>query len=135
MADFTKNITNSVNVFGEGPSTKWGQASFPATMIWGTSKWGEGRAMQFQVVKYATSSLSPTWDRSAAQVGKNFEIGSSVVTMDMGSETMKQGDWKYIFTSNQTEAENRNLSTWTEVANNDVTFTCQAAGATSWSEV
>lgn len=135
MADFTQNISNSVRVFGEGPSTKWGQSVFPQTMTWGTSKWGEGQAIVFQVIHYTSNAPTLSWDFTRASTSKVFEIGSTPIAMDMGSEQLTQGSWSYVFTSNQNEAESRNLTTWTQGSNPDATFTCQAANGTSWSEV
>ena len=43
MADFTKTISNGLIFFGCSESTKWGDANgLGLTMVWGTSKWGEG---------------------------------------------------------------------------------------------
>ena len=136
MADFTKTITNSLRLFSEGPSTKWGDANgFPYTMVWGTSKWGEGESLPIAFVKVISNTQSLAWDPSSKAFTKIFEIGSLVASADLSSEELMQGPWNIIFTSNTEEGESRDLATWTQISNPDATFTCQAAGATSWSEV
>lgn len=138
MADFSQNITNAVNVFGEGPSTKWGQAVALQTMTWGTSKWGEGSiSTLFEVIKVISNTQSMSWNYYGADVQKQFEIGTMVATHDMGSEVLRDGSgtWTYVFPSVTTEGESRVFASWTSAASPDVTFTCQAAGSTSWSEV
>lgn len=136
MADFTQNITNAVRCFGMGPSTKWGQAlGAPYTMTWGSSQWGEGLPMQFQVVKYVANSQAMTWEKTSIDVGKAVDIGSAAFAFEMYSQTLKNGDWFYVFTSDTTSGEDRDFATWTESTVTDATFTCQAAAGTSWSEV
>ncbi len=135
MANYTQNITNAVRCFGPAASTKWGQANFAYTMTWGVSKWGEDGINPTQFIKVISESQSMTWDRSSVGVGKNFEIGSIAADNDMGSEELTQGSWNYVFVSNEQDAEDRDLATWTEGQSPDATFTCQAANGTSWSEV
>lgn len=137
MAALTKNITNAVRVFGEGPSTKWGQASFPATMVWGTAKWGEYRPMIFQFVKYVTNSQPSTWAVSNLKTDyvRTLKVQTALFTFEMTSEVLKQGAWRYVFTSEASDAEDRFFPTWTEAVRPDVTFTCLPAASTTWSEV
>lgn len=65
MADFTKTVTNSINVFGSGPSTKWDLFS------WGVGKWGEGSEDLIQ------------------SIGKNISVGS--VTLSGAAITFSVG--------------------------------------------
>lgn len=137
MADFTKNITNTVNVFGNGPSTKWGQAvGFPYTMTWGTSTWGEGESLPIAFVKVISNSQGLAFDYAGSTFNKYVDFGSTPVLCDPFSETLRDGTgtWKYVFTSDTTEAEGRDFTTWSEVTATDATFTCQAAAGTVWSE-
>lgn len=137
MADFSKNITNTVNVFGDGPSTKWGQANgYPYTMTWGTSKWGEGESLPIAFVKVISNSQDLTFDYTGSSLRKVVDIGSAPVLSDMGSEVLRDGTgtWLYVFTSDTTQGEDRDSATWTETTASDATFTCQAAAGTTWSE-
>ena len=136
MANFSQNITNTVNVFGNGPSTKWGQAvGVPYTMTWGTSKWGEGESIPVAFIKVISNSQALTWDYARAEVRKVFEIGSTPVGCDPFLERLSDGSWNYVFVSDTTDAEERDFSTWTSATASDATFTCQAAAGTSWSEL
>lgn len=134
MADFSQNITNAVNCFWGGPSTKWGQSNgYPYTMTWGTSKWGYGESIPYGFIKVITNTQSFTWDYSRSNFRKVFEIGSLVASHDMISQTLKNGDWYYIFTSDTMAGESRSITSWTAASVTDATFTCLAAGGTSWS--
>lgn len=135
MANYTQNITFNVNCFGPAPSTKWGQANFPYTMTWGTSLWGEGQALETRFIKVVTNSQNLSWDYTRSNFTKNHSIGTMVVTHDMASQALRQGDWNYVFTSDTTAGESRDFASWTEISKPDATFTCQAAAGTSWSEV
>lgn len=104
-------------------------------MTWGTSTWGEGLAIPFQVVKYVANSQVMTWEKTSLDVGKALAIGSAAFGFDMYSQTLKNGDWFYVFTSDTTAGEERDFASWSEVSVTDATFTCQAAAGTSWSEV
>ena len=136
MANFTQNISNSVRVFGEGPSTKWGQANgYPYTMTWGTAKWGEGESLPIAFKKVISNSQSLTWDYSRAQVRMLLGIGTLVASHDMYSQALRQGDWNYVFVSDTLAGESRDFADWSVVTNGDATFTCAAANGTSWSEL
>lgn len=137
MADFTKNITNTVNVFGAGPSTKWGQSiGYPYTMTWGTSTWGEGESLPYSFVKVITNSQDLTFEYAGGAVAKYVDLGSAPLDSDLGSEMLRDGtgNWNYVFPSNTAEGEDRSFATWTETTASDATFTCQAAAGTVWSE-
>ncbi len=135
MADFTQNITNSVRCFGPANSTKWGQAAGVGfTMTWGTSKWGEDGVLVTEFIKVVANAPTFSWDRSSVQIGKNLSTETLTPAFEMSSERLAQGDWTIVFTSNESDAENRDQASWTEGSRPDATFTCQAAAGTSWSE-
>ena len=136
MATFTKTIANGVNVFGGGPSTKFGQATFPYTAVFGTSKWGEGtNKVEVNFTKVISNSQPSDSDLAYAfSITKSIDLGSAVVTHDMASQTLQNGDWFYVFTSDTSAGESRDFATWVAGTDPDVTFVCQAAQGTSWSE-
>ena len=155
MANFTKNISNTVQCLGEGPTTKWGQANGATyTMTWGTTKWGEGSfSMFFKVIKVIANSEPITttiYKRSVkivsnseavtSEVGKltnRFITNDLTVVGDLGSEVLKDGSglYRYVFTSTATDGENRSFASWTAGTDPSTTFTSATAGSTSWSEV
>lgn len=132
MADFTKTITNAVNLFGLNPSNKWGESVLPYTMTWGVTKWGEDSYPQiFSVIKYASSSISP--DTVIVKSPQKVIDNSFSVLSDPSSEQLSVGVWNVVFASDTTEAENRDFPTWAQSAAVSVSFTCAAAGSTTWS--
>jgi hypothetical protein len=136
MADFIKTLTNSLRVFGVGYSTKWGNTVPYQTMVWGTSKWGEGTNPQaFQVSKVIQETQVVTWDKSSAQVTRNFSLGTFSPTFDISAGQLLSGQWAVVFPSNTINLEERDDATWTESSRPDVTFTCLSVASTTWNEV
>jgi hypothetical protein len=134
VATYTVNISNSVRVFGEGPSTKWGQASFPATMVWGVSSWGEGRPMLISFSKVIAESVALDWVKTNSTY-QRISAGTFVVQSDMGSETLMNGIWSYVFTSDTTDGEDRAIASWTTAPGVATSYTCLSVSGISWSEV
>ena len=133
MADWTKNVSNTVDVFGGGPSTKWGQGTLPYTMVWGTAKWGEGGSTNlivFEPTKLIENSQAVTASTFSFQVDKLIE-NSQAVICDMYSEEKLLGIWNYVFSSDTTNAENADYPTWTSITTSP-SFTCLSVGATTW---
>lgn len=130
MVAFTKTISNSVNVFGGSPSSKWG------SVTWGSFQWGEGtnntlwdfnklitNSQSFSDATYKSFSL--LWSESLAVTENSYR-----------EELIDSAGYHYIFTGPAINAENRSDTGWTDTDAGDVaTWTCQAAGSTTWSEV
>lgn len=131
MADYTKTITNSVNLFGGGPSTKWGEANSPYTMVWGTALWGQGFSLVFSFDKLLDNSVI-TSDLYAKETQLLISNDLSI-NADLSNEGLSSGDWNVVFVPSTTEAENRVFTTWSAGSNSSTTYTCLPAGSTSWS--
>lgn len=132
MADFTKTITNSLNLFGNGPSTKWGQSlGVPYTMAWGTATWGEGFSLPLDIQKLIANSIAP----DTTLITEFQKVIQNIISIesDPTRENLSQGIWNYIFISNTTDGEDRVSTTWSEGNASAVSFTCMAAGTTNWS--
>ena len=131
MADFIKTISNSLNLFGNGPSTKWGQSfGYPYTMVWGTSTWGEGYSLVIDIEKIITNSITPD---SAFYLETNKLISNDLsLSFETSDERLYQGDWSYVFSFYTSDAEDRDFPTWTEGSASSVSFTCGSAGSTTW---
>ena len=57
MADYVKTITNGINIFGLKTTTKWGNTAFDS-MVWGSSKWGNGISLLTDFTKvYGDSAI------------------------------------------------------------------------------
>jgi len=132
VADFSQTISNVVNCFGGSPSTKWGNNA-PYTMTWGTSKWGEGTEdLQVAVVKLISNSqsLSDDYSRRVEKLVSNDLTPTSETT----SETLQDGSgWRYVFTSDTTEAENRDEASYSSGTAASTSWTSATAASTSWS--
>lgn len=134
MADYSITITNSLRCFGLEESTKWGDNYGPGyTMVWGTSTWGYGYTIPADVQKLISEAINPTWDYSYSEVQKLVE-NSVPVAFETDTETLTQGIWDVVFVSNTTDAEERDFATWTSQSAGTTSFTCGAAGSTTWSE-
>lgn len=131
MADYTKTITNRINIFGNEVSTKWGDNNgTPYTMVWGTAKWGEGFSLIIDVEKLLTNSI--TFDSTVYKENEKVISNSIIISEDMYSEKLSQGDWNYIFPPNTTEGENRITTSWSSSSQSTTSYVCATAGATVW---
>ena len=133
MADFTKTISVSINLFGGGPSTKWGDANgYGYTMVWGASKWGEGSfSLVFNVEKLITNSISQ--DTIIINQAEKLISNDLTLSEDLSSEKLSQGVWDYVFPPNVTNNEDRIFTSFTCGSAQTTSYTCQAAGSTTWS--
>lgn len=133
MADFTKTISVSINLFGGGPSTKWGNGNgYGYTMVWGTTKWGEGSfSLVFNVEKLIEDSVSP--DTIIINEAQKLLQNDLSISDDLTCETLSQGDWNYVFPPNVTNNENRVFTSFTCSSAQTTSYTCLSAGNTSWS--
>lgn len=131
MADFIKTITNSVNLFGNNPSSKWGNSISPYTFTWGVTKWGEGTfSIVFSIEKLISNALVP--DTIIIKSSEKFITNGLTIAEDLYSEKLSDGTWDYVFVSDTSEAENRSTSTWSDVAQTTASYTCSTAGSTTW---
>lgn len=159
MADHSQNISNTVDVFGVGPANYWGSATstwYIAGFTWGTTRWGEKTNPQlFDVVKVYNNTPTVAFDYYRADVTHLIDaFGSTALDstiykspfhiMSFGEvvtvyadfeETLQQGSWYYVFTSDTTDGEDRDFATWTELTPSDATFTCSTVGSVDWTEV
>jgi hypothetical protein len=129
VADFTVTIANSLNVFGPAPSNKWN------AWAWNAFRWGEGTAdLAVSVGKVIGNSLALS--DSATPVTAFFVNVSATLTLasDMGSERLTDAaGYAYVFPSDTTEAENRDIPDWSTSTAATPTWSSATAGGTSWS--
>jgi hypothetical protein len=132
MADHIITISNSINSLGPAPSTKWGSGS-PYTMTWGTSKWGEGtQDLIVEMIKLITNTVTPS-DALFNSIDK--VVGNDLtVTSETTSEELLSGNgYFYLFPLPTTDAEDRNLSTYTSGTAAATTYIPASQPSTSWS--
>lgn len=127
MADFSITITNRLNVFGPAPSSKWN------AFAWNAFKWGEGTADLATEVGKAISNALTLSDAFAKDSTRSF-VETLTVTGDMGSEYLTDAaGFTYVFPSNATNAEDRDIPDWSSATAGSPTWASAAAGGTSWS--
>ena len=129
MADYTKNISNALNVFGASPSSQWG------IMNWG-DKWGEGTAdLPTSLSKLVDNSQSLS-DTNAYTATYNVTIENlQEITSDLTYEDLQDGSgYNYVFTKPTTNAEDRSITEWDDVAGDTESWTSQTTSSQSWSE-
>ncbi len=133
MADYVITITNGVRLFGNGPSTKWGDSNgYAYTMVWGTSKWGESSfSLVFNVEKLIENYVTP--DTIIINETEKLIQNDLTLSEDLSSEMLRQGDWSYIFPPGVTENEDRIFTSFTCSSAQTVSYTCLAVGSTTWS--
>ena len=151
MADFVITVSNSIRFLGGGPSTKW--STNPAstyTMVWGTSKWGEGTEDIPNVVEAIISSsfsLSPALRFDVTNLVETSLVLTTEIMFDhvisiqgtisplseTSSEGLKSGSWDYVFPSNTVDAETRTVPTYTSGTAGALAWTSGVTGTTIWS--
>ena len=131
--DYTKTISNSIRTFGLGASTKWG-ATY--SMVWGTSKWGEGTIdLQTDVAKYISNSYSvaETLSTETAFI-KSFSY-QLTLGFEGTEETLQDAAGYYIlFPGDVRDGDERTSATYTEQSNASTSWASGTVAATTWSE-
>jgi len=152
MADFTITITNGVRLFGQGPSTKWGDVNGVFyTMVWGTSVWSEGGfTLVHDIQKLIANSVTQdtiiindvihyleigtlTIDSTIINDANKFISNDLTMSEDLSSEKLSQNVWEYVFPPGVTENENRIITSFSCGSAQTTSYTCQAIASTTWS--
>ena len=133
MADYSQTITNTLTLFGDSPSTKWGAGS-PYTMTWGTSKWGEGTEdLPVAVVKGFPETITVTDSLSKATIHV-VDVGSLAPTYEGVEETLQDGSgYYYVFPKPTTDSDERNNPSYTSSTAGSQSWTCASVSVLSWS--
>lgn len=136
MADLVQSISNSVNAFGGGPSTKW--EDNPAgtyTMTWGVSNWGEGTEDMVLDVTKLISNTQGFIDIVDIILFLNKIVVNEQILMSANFAIAlgDGGSYNYVFAGPTTEGEDQVMSeytsssdpgtTWTQVTSNDTEWT------------
>jgi hypothetical protein len=133
MADFAISISDSLRLFGGGPSTKWGVGTY-FTMTWNMSKWGEGtEEIQHHIEPVITDSQGLN---SAMQPYDMIHVLSESITptSETTSEGLLLGSWSYSFTYPTTQGETRSSGSFTVVTTPSGTWTTPSSNGDDWSE-
>lgn len=132
MADFTKTITNSINVFGPAPSSKWGNYNWGAAPGANVLIWGEGSADLSNSVGKALSNSFTISD--SLNKNPNRVIANSVIpSFETEYESLADSNgYNYVFVRPTINAELRNISTYATVSTS-TSWSCAAVSLSSWS--
>lgn len=128
MVDFSKTISNQLNVHGMQPSNRWG------TMLW-NQLWG-GYDIDLEVgfgqeLDLETINLTESWSKASAR------IISETVTMsqDLTHEGLTDpAGYNYLFDGVSVNAESRVFTSYTTSANGTSTYVQVSNPSTSWSD-
>lgn len=124
MADFTKTIDNSLNVFGiEGPNV-WG------TVLW-NQNWGYGNVDLITAIgKLISESLTLT-DSQTTGPGKMISESLSILG-DMYNEGISDpAGYSRVFQVDA-NAENRPMTSYSRQSSSSVSFTTGSTPSTTW---
>lgn len=132
MADYSITITNTFRCFGLEKASQWGQTEYPYTFVWGTTPWGYGYTIPLDVQKNIENTLEASGVYAGTLVEKLVE-NSMPLTFETDTESLSNGGWDFVFVSDTTDAEERDFASWTSQAAGTLSYTCLAAGSTTWS--
>lgn len=134
MADLAITISNRIDCFGPAPSTKWGVGA-NYTMTWGVSQWGEGTEDLAATVHKALSESVGLSDALTLTADFHVTLSNSLAsTQEMSSEQLLDpAGWYYVFASNTSQAEDRDIPNYSSGSVASVSYTSAAATSTSWS--
>jgi len=127
LADLSISISESINVFGLAPSTKWNEFS------WGEAKWGEGtNGIVKEVGKLIAETESAT-DSISRSATKLISESQTVTAVETDTKLTDGSGYSYVFTGGVTDAEEQVLTDFTRASAGSTSWTKQSAGGTSWS--
>jgi hypothetical protein len=110
MADLTQTITNTLNVFAGGPTSKWNE------QIWAAFVWGEGTVgMLTQAGKLIGNTLTLTGIMTNFGLSKFISNGLSLVADPTDIFKGTGNGWLYVYPSTVTDFDEQTVTTWTEV--------------------
>lgn len=127
MTTFNKTITNQINVFGPQATNMWG------VFVWGVDNWAYS---SFDLPVYVTKeidniqTLVDDWSTTLSQFMNLAETIS--VAVDMGSEEIIDQNGFIRLFGNQENAENRALTSYTNVADQATAYTSVSRSVTSY---
>jgi hypothetical protein len=128
MSDFTKTISNSMNLFGGSPSSLW------SSWNWNAFKWGEGTSdLPVDVVHLISESLTP--DSAITSLEITFMLSNSLsIDSSNASEYLTDGSgYNYVFPSNVTNHENQAIASYTVGSPAGSSWSPSGSGSTTWS--
>lgn len=146
MADWTQTVSNTLEFFGSGPSSKWG------VMVWGTDKWAEGsQDMPHEIAHlYGTDltlddpfafdwpmNTANTLDLDSAVSNETDRLVENTLSVDSDASREELSDgsgYYYVFTGPTINSDVRNNTEWDDVTDPSETWTSASVSSTDWTE-
>lgn len=129
-SNFTQTVSNSINTFGGGPSTKWNSFS------WGAANWGDGtNDLQTDVEKPLSESMSMS-DAIGLSVAFSRSFSHSLdSTFEATNGTVTDASGYYrLFSGGVTNADDRSEVTYSQGTEAGTSWSSGTAQSTSWSD-
>lgn len=126
MADYTITVSNTLNVFGNKKTSRWG------SMVWGTGKWGYG---DFDLITTVYKVVGNTVTLAGATIALSTTkvvISTMVVTGNQASQYLYDSNGYYHIFNNDENAENRSLTSYTSLNTGSATYSTVADPSTTW---
>jgi hypothetical protein len=126
MADFTKTISEDVQVMGPSYTNKWGE------FLWG-QKWGDQQDPAFIIGKNLLESITST-ETLSKYITRTLadSVSSSDDTIDI---FLRDGaGYFYEFIDIVTDADDRSENTWTDDTSNTTSWSKSSTTSVSWGE-
>lgn len=130
MADFTQTISNTVECWGGQAAQRWN------SMVWGTNVWAFGDGALTLLLDYG-QLVSNTVTVTDAYTKSPFKLISNtmIVSGDLASETIQDGNGYFILFGEAKNAENRVRTTYTQIADQTSSYTTFVNTSTSWTQL
>lgn len=132
MANFSVTIDNGLTALGGKQTQDWGSGgAYP--MVWGSSLWGLSHVFtQFVLGITIDNTLSP--DSDVTKNVLHYIDNDLMWDLSNYSETLQDSrGYYYEFYKPDTNAENRNVSTYTANTSTDQTYTSMTVTSITWS--
>lgn len=129
MADFSVTISNTINAFGNGPSTKWNLFS------WGGANWGQGSVdLQTDVIKALSESFTLS-DALTITADFVWTLSNELTpTFEASNETLSDAaGYDYVFVGGTSNASDRAATSYTAGSAGATTWASSSTVSTSWS--
>ena len=124
MANFSKTITNTLNIFGAGKASRWGE------FIWGSDAWGSGEVVKTPL-KLSQETLFLSGDNNQYQTIKNI-AENITVTGDMSDEALIDPNGYYIVFQETANAENRPNTGYNSISQSVNSYTTLVTSQPTW---
>lgn len=129
MADHTKSVTNSVNLFGGSPASLWNQYN------WNAFKWGEGTTTMIWHLEHRLSSetITLTDALAALSVGKLISNEQALSSDMTALYHQDRAGYYYNYPDRVTNVDSAVTASYTQVAVTSQSWTTYTTGTTVWS--